>query len=265
MQETVPIPKRSASGSSVPAVCVKGVDFSYDGTTVLEGVNLDVDAGNFATVIGPNGGGKTTLIKLILGLLRPQAGEVRVFGQRPRDVTGRIGYAPQHAQYDPKFPVTVSDVVLMGRLHRLGVGRYAHRCKEAVMRALEELRLADLALRPFNALSGGQRQRVLIARALVSDPELLLLDEPTANIDAAAGNRILELLGELNRRMTIIMVSHDFGVVSGMAGSVICVNRDVAIHPTADLTGDTIRELYGGDFRLVRHDHRCPAGGHEHD
>lgn len=250
--------------SNEPVAALRDVTFAYDVAPVLDGVTLTIHAGELLGVVGPNGGGKTTLLKLILGLLAPARGRVEVFGRAPRHARHRMGYVPQHAMYDPRFPVTALDVVLMGRLALHWGGWYSRQDKAAALEALDEVGLADMRGRPFRALSGGERQRVLIARALVSDPELLLLDEPTANIDAAVGERLLDILESLNQRMTIVMVSHDLGFVSNIVGSVACVNRKVVIHPTTDLTGEAIQDLYEGEYRLIRHDHRCAEEGHSH-
>lgn len=239
-----------------PAIEAAGLYFSYDGIPVLENVNFTVQALDFVGVVGPNGGGKTTLLKLLLGLLKPDRGSVRVFGKSPEQVRHRIGYVPQYFLYDPNFPVLVRDVALMGRLgDGLHIGPFRRDDREAARKALDEVGMAELESRPFNNLSGGQRQRVLIARALVSDPNLLLLDEPTANIDVAVENELSRLLSEFNKRMTILMVTHDVSFVAEAVEKVICVNRSVAQHPTDAVCGDFMRELYGGEIRIVRHDH----------
>ncbi|MBN1395807.1 MAG: ABC transporter ATP-binding protein [Pirellulales bacterium] len=246
-------------------ISLREVTFSYGGPPVLEDVGFSVGPREAVCMVGPNGGGKTTLVKLVLGLLNPQRGEIRLFGESPRRQRRRAGYVPQHIQYDPRFPVSVMDIVLMGRLGQGGIrgltGWYGRDDRRAAIDALEQVGMEPLRRRPFSALSGGQRQRVLIARALCCRPELLLLDEPTANVDTAVECRLAELLAELNRRMAIVMVSHDLGFVSGLVERVICVNRRVAVHPTSDLTGKTIHELYGGEVRMVRHDEHTP---HEH-
>lgn len=243
-------------------VSLRGVSFAYNGVSVLDHVDLTIQAYEFVAIVGPNGGGKTTLLKLILGLLHPSSGEVRVFGESPVRTRRRIGYMPQHVHHDPQFPVTVMDIVLMGRLGRSLRGSYSKEDKRAALAALDELGLADIAGALFAELSGGQRQRVLIARALACDPALLLLDEPMANVDALAEARLLDDLQELNRRMTILMVSHDLGFVSNVVKSVVCVNRRVVVHSTSEITGETIRDIYAGDVRMVRHDHRCSEQGH---
>ena len=244
---------------------IEDLHFSYNGASVLEDVNLDVPEGAFLSIVGPNGGGKTTLLKLILGLLRPSRGSVRVFGVSPARARRRIGYMPQHASLDPLFPVTAMDVVLMGRLGTgKGWGFPNARDREKAGEALKLVDLGDAGDRAFMELSGGQRQRVLIARALVSDPELLLLDEPTSNVDAALEVELFELLSRLNAHMTVAVVNHDLGFVSRYVRSVACVNRRVVIHPTREITGEMIHRLYGHDVCMVRHDALETAGGVDH-
>jgi zinc transport system ATP-binding protein len=242
------------------AISLTNVTFSYGGPPALEDVTLAVREREAVCIVGPNGGGKTTLVKLILGLLAPSRGEIRVFGLPPRQARLRIGYMPQHVQHDARFPATVRDIVLMGRLGRGGwrgiTGWHDHGDLLAAADALEKVGLTGLGSRPFASLSGGQRQRVLIARAICSKPDLLLLDEPTSNVDSLVEAQLLDLLRELNRSMTIVMVSHDLGFVSDLVENVICVNRSVAVHPTSDITGSVIHEIYGGAVRMVRH-HEC--------
>ena len=245
-------------------VSIRGVHFSYNGSPVLENVNLEIGSRELICMVGPNGGGKTTLLKLILGLIAPSRGEVRVFGEHPAMARSRIGYMPQHVQVDFQFPVTVTDVVLMGRLGRAkSLGFYSRHDREAVRDALDIVELAAQAKQPFSDLSGGQRQRALMARALASDPELLLFDEPTSNLDLLMEGEFFDLVQRLNQRLTIVLVSHDLGFVSQIVKSVVCVNRRVVVHPTSDLTGEMIKDVYGGDVRMIRHDHRCAEGGHQ--
>ena len=248
----------TAESPSPPVITIEGLDFRFEGgPRVLEDVSLEVVAGDFASVIGPNGGGKTTLVKLIVGLLTPSKGRIRVFGLPPSKASPRIGYMPQHAMMDPRFPVRATDVVLMGRLGTgRRIGRYSREDRAATASALAKVGLEADGLRPFSALSGGQRQRVLLARALVTDPDLLLLDEPAAGLDYKIEQDFFELLQELNRYLTIVLVTHDLGFVSGFVKTVICVHRHVDIHPTSELDGRTISDIYGGDVRMVRHNHR---------
>lgn len=236
----------------------RNVCFSYGERLVLEDVSFALDARECVGMIGPNGGGKTTLIKLALGLLKPDQGEIRVAGHAPHTGCRKVGYVPQHLQYDRKFPVTALDVVLMGRLDRLPWwGRFRTEDREASIRALGEVGLAEAAERPFADLSGGQRQRVLIARALVSRPEVLLLDEPTANVDLTVENLFLRTLDELKQRLTILLVTHDLGLLEQLTGQVLCVNRKVHRHALRDLDGGALREIYSG---ARRERHFGPAG-----
>ena len=245
-----------------PVIEIENLSFSYDGFQVLDDVNLTVDEGDFLSIVGPNAGGKTTLLKLILGLIRPTSGNVRVFGNPPIKARSRIGYMPQHTSLDPLFPVSVMDVVLMGRLgNGTKLGLFRRSDKEAAADALRQVELYEVRNRPFSALSGGQAQRVLIARALVSRPELLLLDEPTSNIDAVVETELFEILNHLNEQMTVAVVTHDLGFVSQYVKRVACVNRRVVVHPTSEITGEMINEIYGQDVHMVRHDHCCAEEG----
>jgi len=251
---------QSHSHSEILAVDIRDLWFSYDSLPVLQDVNLSISAGQKVCMVGPNGGGKTTLVKLILGLLHPTRGQVRVLGGQPSGERKRIGYAPQHTAFDPKFPVSVTDVVLMGRIGQTGVlGPYRRSDRLAADEALQAVGLGDLGRRAFSDLSGGQRQRVLIARAIASGPELLLLDEPTANLDIGVEAEFHQLLEQLSEKLTLVIVSHDVGFVSQLVDKVVCVHGTVAVHPTAELTGELMRDLYGHDVMLVRHDHNCQA------
>lgn len=241
---------------------MRDVSFRYDDVWVLERINLDVRARDFACVIGPNGGGKTTLIKLLLGLLHPKHGTIRVLGQPPSRACSRIGYMPQHANLDPQFPVSVRDVVLMGRLGKGRLfGRYSAQDREIALQSLQEVNLAEVINRPFADLSGGQRQRVLIARALACEPELLLFDEPTANLDPAVQESLYSLLSRLNERLTVVIVSHDVGFVPAYCRTAICVNRSVHVHPTGELTHQRVSDVYGQKVRIVQHSPGLSSGG----
>ena len=247
-------------------ILIRDINFSYDGIRILENVNLRIRPGEFLAMVGPNGGGKTTLLKIILGLLKPKKGEVRIFGQLPEKSRDRIGYMPQHTLYDPQFPVTVMDVVLMGRLgRRIGSSPYSKSDKRAVMEALDEVGMSSFCKQRFSSLSGGQRQRVLLSRALVSKPEILLLDEPTANVDLEIEQKLYEILGDLNKRMTIVMVTHDLGFVSHLVHRVICVKKSVVVHPLSEVNGKLIKEIYGHEIRMVRHDYISLRGEQIHD
>lgn len=246
-----------------PIVRFEHVTFGYErGLPVLEDATFLLHPLESACIIGPNGGGKTTILNLLLGLLTPDAGTIEVFGQPPLKTRHRIGYMPQHMRFDPQFPVSALEVVLMGRLDHLRWGPSPRKERDAARAALAEVGMADLARQSFSALSGGQRQRVLIARALACEPDLLMLDEPTASVDPSAQDRFFDLLAQLNRRMAVLIVSHDLGFVSTRIRRVLCVNRTVRSHPTTEVTGQLIQDLYGGHLQMVHHDRCCePEGG----
>jgi zinc transport system ATP-binding protein len=247
-----------------PAIAFENISFSYHKRVILEGVNLQVKEGEFASIVGPNGGGKTTLLKLMLGLIKPDTGRIRIFGKSPEQARGKIGYMPQYAHLDMNFPATVMDVVLMGRLAGKKLW-FSKQDKAKARTAIDEVDMAPHVHSGFSELSGGQKQRVLIARALCSNPSILLLDEPTANVDHETEENLFSILQKLNTEMTILLVSHDLGFVSKYVKSVICVNRQVVIHPTTLMDGELIKDIYHGDLKMVRHDHRCSEEGHCHD
>ena len=236
------------------SVKFENVYFSYDGNLALEDINLDIYKGDFMGVIGPNGSGKTTLLKLILGLLKPESGTVTVFGKPPHQSRNVVGYVPQYTSFDMTFPATVLDVVLMGRLGQAsGFLRYRMQDREVAENALRQVEIHELKNRHISELSGGQRQRVLIARALASSAQLLILDEPTASVDSRKEEDIYHLLKELNATTTIILVTHDLGFISTYVNRVACVNRRLACHPTAEITGEVINETYQTHVEMIRH------------
>jgi zinc transport system ATP-binding protein len=248
-----------------PVIDIQDLSFNYESRSILENVHLTVQEGEFISIIGPNGGGKTTLLKIILGLLPPARGTVRLFGQAPAQTRHWVGYVPQYLFYDPQFPVTVMDVVLMGRLGKRFGGGYTRIDRRAAATALEELHIQPLANRLFSQLSGGQRQRALIARALAGDPKLLLLDEPTANVDNEGENKLTQILQTLNQRMAILLVSHDLSFVANLVQRVFCVNRHVFLHKPDELSTEAIQDIYHADLRMVRHSHECFDEEHRHD
>lgn len=275
--------------ASDPAIELKDLWFAYDGTRVLEQVDLALPRGEFLAVLGPNGGGKSTLLRLLLGLIAPGGGSLSVLGQPPGQAGGQIGYLPQFTQVSASFPITVLGAVLLGLvkpgvdfLRVLRPRAERQREREAAMTALTRVGLADQAGRRLSDLSGGQRQRVFIARAIVSGPALLLLDEPTASVDGKSRQELMALLAQLNRDMTIVMVSHDMSTVDGCVTSIACVNKGLHFHAESRLTPEIFAEAVGADVRascpveLVAHgpvphrvllDHDSPAccgGRHAH-
>jgi zinc transport system ATP-binding protein len=239
---------------NAPVVRMENVSFAYDGVPALEDVSLEVEDGEFLGLVGPNGGGKSTLLRIVLGLLAPDAGTVSVLGLPPARARGELGYVPQFAGFRRDFPVTVEETVLLGRLGRTrATFGYRARDRALALRAMEETGVADLRLRPVHALSGGQLQRALISRALAGEPRILLLDEPTANIDLRAEVDIFDLLKRLNARMTIVVVSHDIGFVSQYITRIACLNRTLLCHTASPISGEMIERLYGAPVRMVRH------------
>ncbi len=219
--------------------------FSFNSLPVLKEVNLTVHRGDFIALLGPNGGGKTTLLKLMLGLLRPDRGSIKVFNEPAGKSTHRIGYMPQHLHFNQSFPISVLDVVLMGKL-RPGKGwsRYSHKDKLAAQKAMEQMEMWEFRNRRVGELSGGQQQRVFIARALVDEPEVLFLDEPTASVDTKHQTDLFDILKELNKTVTIIVVSHDVGIVSSHVKSVACVNQQVFHHDDSEITQEMVEMAY---------------------
>lgn len=239
-----------------PAIELEGVTAGYDGHVVVEDVDLTVAPLEYLGLVGPNGGGKSTLLRVILGLLAPWAGRVRVFGEPPARVRPRMGYVPQYASFSRDFPVSVRDVVLTGRLGRTRAAfGFDTEDRRVARQSLDEVELSDLADAPIGKLSGGQLQRVLIARALASRPELLLLDEPTASIDPAVERSLFDLLSDLNRHMTIVVSTHDVAFVTEYARRAACLNRTLVCHETRVLDSATLENLYGHGVRAVDHQH----------
>jgi zinc transport system ATP-binding protein len=245
---------------------IRGLHFAYGAASTLAAIDLQVADGEFLGIVGPNAGGKSTLLKLILGLLHPQAGRIRVLGRSPRAASRMIGYVPQYPSFPRDFPISVAQVVELGRLGAetgpggesrwaLWPGRLTGADRAATRRALDEVEAGDIAERQIGSLSGGQLQRVLLARALASEPRILILDEPTANIDQRLESDIFDLLKGLNARMTILVVSHDIAFISRYVHRVACVNRTLVCHHTDAIDGQVIQSLYGDRVRMIAHTH----------
>lgn len=238
-------------------IALDNLCFAYDEQEVLHQVSFTVERNSFIGIVGPNGGGKTTLMRLMLGLEKPTSGSVKVFGKAPEQVRDSIGYVMQHLHYDSSFPVTVLDVALMGRAHKKKWGPYSKRDRELAFNALEQVEMLDFLKRPFTALSGGQRQRVLIAQALAREPEVLLLDEPTANIDREGEETIHQLLYGLANHKTVISVSHNINTVLNCVSHVLCVNKTVVMHQLSEMQPEVLERAKGGDIAILHHAVNC--------
>jgi zinc transport system ATP-binding protein len=246
---------------------VKDVWAGYDAIPVLEGINLSVYQGDFIGIIGPNGGGKTTLLRTLLGLIKPMRGEISIFGQPVKQGREVIGYVPQWIDFDRDFPINVWEVVRMGRLRKKGIFHsFTKEDDEAVAEALEKVELLDQRKRCLGDLSGGQRQRVYIARALAGHPKILLLDEPTASVDPLITGTIYELLHQINQQVTILLISHDMNAVSSYTKTIGCLNRTLHYHGSNEITDDMLQATYHCPVDLIAHGlpHRVLAA-HSHE
>ncbi len=235
---------------------IEDLTLLHRGQKILDSINLQLPAGSFLGLIGPNGAGKTMLLKVLLGLIKPTSGSVKLLGMSVTQARGEVAYVPQHAPFDPDFPISVFDVTLMGRISGRGLfRRFTTADRDAADEALKTVRMEQLRDRPIGALSGGQLQRVLIARALVSQPKILFLDEPTASLDTPAGQNIFDLLASLVPEKTVVLVSHDIGVISKYVTCVACLNRHMHFHPEASIPAEALAEVYGCPVDLIAHGH----------
>jgi len=239
----------------------------YENDPVLENINLSVYESDFIGLIGPNGGGKTTLIKVLLGLLPPQRGEVQIMGKPVAQGREHIGYVPQVVVFDRDFPISVWEVALMGRLGKRRLfRRYSVEDEEIVAESLRRVELLDQRKRTIGELSGGQRQRAYIARALATQPDILLLDEPTASVDPQVSDDIFETLNMLNEHVTILLISHDMNAVSSYTKTVGCLNRTLFYHGDREVTSDMVSAAYHCPVDLIAHGvpHRVLADHQQH-
>jgi zinc transport system ATP-binding protein len=246
-----------------PIIDVKNISYAYGDHKVLEGVSFSVEEGDYVGLIGPNGSGKSTLLRIMLNLLPHPTGEVTMFGQPITKLKDRylIGYVPQRiTQADIQFPATVEEVVATGRVARVGMLKlFSAADKAAIKKAMHVTGIAKYAKRRIGNLSGGERQRVFIARALASEPKLLILDEPTVGVDIASQESFYTLLCELNtkHKLTIVLVSHDIDVVAQEVKTVLFLNKKVVSFgsPKDILKHGVLEELYGGNMKLIEHHH----------
>lgn len=239
-----------------PVIDVRNVSVFLRDQCILDSVSLTVRKGDLFAIIGPNGAGKTTLIRAILGLIPYDSGEIFLFGESAKPETrARIGYVPQHHAFDFSFPITVHEMVLTGRMGGKNgfVRRYTEEDHKAAEMALMRLSAGDMKNRPIADLSGGERQRVLIARALAGDPDILILDEPTVYVDTPTEEHFYQLLSALSQEITILMITHDIGVVSRHVNRVACLNRRLYHHYSDQITADMISKTYGCPVDLITH------------
>ena len=228
-----------------PPLVFEDVTFSYPGgAPVLTNVSMALTDQTHVCIIGPNGGGKTTLLRLALGLLRPLSGRVQVFGRPPHRACSHVGYVPQHKDLKRGFPITVREVVLTGCVEQHRLGWHHRDCGLSAEEVMVDMGIADLRNSSFDRLSGGQRQRVLIARALVGQPSLLLLDEPTANVDPGFEKELRGILSRLSERLTVVTVSHDLNYICSELDVVLFVNRSVRTMAPEEVTSDQVWRLF---------------------
>jgi zinc transport system ATP-binding protein len=226
----------------------------YDDVPVLEGVNLSIEKDDFLGIIGPNGGGKTTLLKVILGLVKPSQGKVTVLGSTPKQNRKFMGYVAQYSMFDRDFPINVWDVVLMGRYGKAGLAkRFNDEDRKIALKALETVEMLDYKDRQIGRLSGGEQQRVFIARALVTEPKILLLDEPTAGIDMPMQTEFYELLARLKQRIAIVLVSHDISAVSVYVEKIACLNRQLYYHGAKEVGPEILEATYKCPVQMIAH------------
>ena len=236
-------------------VDVRDLWVTLGGRVVLEGINLSIRAEDFLGIIGPNGGGKTTLLKAILGLIQPTQGTITVLGGSPDKQRSSLGYVPQYRTFDFGFPISVEEVVLMGRLAHIPgiVKHYSDEDHRVAHDALAMMEIEDLTTRQIDALSGGQQQRVMLARALAGEPKVLLLDEPTNHVDAKSQTRFFELLKGLHDKMAVVMVTHDIGAVSTYVDRIACLNHRLFMHDSHEITSEVLAEIYECPIELIAH------------
>lgn len=244
------------NASSDIVIDIDNVSFNYGTVSVLEAVSLKIHEDEFIGIIGPNASGKSTLLKLILGLIKPDQGTIKVSNKKCQHAKNHIGYVPQHVNFSRDFPVTVEEAVLMGHITSSSLFfKFSKSEIASAEKAMQKLEIDNIAKRQIGSLSGGQLQRVLIARALVCQPNILILDEPTSNVDMRVEEDIFALLKNYSEHMTIIVVSHDIAFISGYVDRVACLNHTLVCHDTESISGKMIEELYDAPVKMIHHHH----------
>ncbi len=233
---------------------IKDLDACYGENTVLKSINLDIYDKDFIGIVGPNGGGKTTLLKIILGLIKPSRGSIRYFNKsKNKDVKDEIGYLPQYSNIDQKFPITVQEVVFSGLISgKKFLHPFSSEDKKKVNQILEKFGLITFRKKPAGELSGGQLQKTLLARAIVSSPSLLILDEPNTWVDSRSESELYEILKEINRSAAILLVSHDLGTISSYIKTIACVNKTLHYHPSNEINEEQLK-VYNCPIDIISH------------
>jgi zinc transport system ATP-binding protein len=235
-------------------VRLKGVTVSFDGELILDKVDFSVGERDYIGIIGPNGSGKTTLLRVILGLIEPDSGSVEVLGTTPEKGRRYIGYVPQFTEFDKVFPISVQEFVMMGRLPRSSMARrYSSEDREKASSALNRVDLLPLKGKQLGVLSGGEKQRAYIARALATDPKVMLLDEPTANIDIKMETGFYDLLSDLRKEIAVVLVSHDISVISVKVDKIACLNKQLFMHDSSEIDEHILEETYKCPVEMIAH------------
>lgn len=237
---------------SLKAVEINDLSVKFNEQLVLKDINFSIGEKDFVAIIGPNGGGKSTLLKIILGILTPDTGDVKVFGKAPKKARNLMGYLSQNLKFDHDFPINVFETVLTGRYHGLFNG-YTKKDDEVVLQALKDVEMDEFKDRQISKLSGGQMQRVFIARAIVREPKLLIMDEPMASIDPEMQHSFYELMSRLKNNMAIVLVSHDVGAVSTHVDKIVCLNQELFYHGPVENAANGLEEIYHCPIELISH------------